>query len=257
MRKSLNEFSKAFGKWWWVVVIDYGFGIVGVYQTVTVTNTLSQIGWGILLFCAFALPPFIAFHRMRMKRDELIERAKFSLKIKESCESNYRNGQKWGLEIYNEEDVEANNCEGLLLEIEFTYPQHDLSLSRWPSCQRLRLDDTIPCKGTKLLDIAYWVPVTLDTSRLQLAYEDQSSRERYDISDSNGDLLLVISVSSRNTRPNYAILRLIKRKSLAWGYDLVILAKNLSIQPSVKDYQQPNSGKAISPLNEPPNRIPE
>ena len=53
------------------MVIDYIFGVVGVYQTIIGTTILPKIGWGIVLFCAFAIPPLIAFHRMRKQRDEL------------------------------------------------------------------------------------------------------------------------------------------------------------------------------------------
>lgn len=53
------------------MVIDYVFGVVGVYQTITNTTALSKIGWGIVLICAFVIPPLIAFHRMRKQRDEI------------------------------------------------------------------------------------------------------------------------------------------------------------------------------------------
>lgn len=53
------------------MVIDYIFGVVGVYQTVTSTTTLSQIGWAIVFVLAFTIPPFIAFRTVKVARDKL------------------------------------------------------------------------------------------------------------------------------------------------------------------------------------------
>ena len=69
----------SFGKWWWAVVIDYMFGVVGVYQTVTGITKLSQIGWAIIFILAFTIPPFIAFNRIRKQRDGLAQQIKENL----------------------------------------------------------------------------------------------------------------------------------------------------------------------------------
>jgi hypothetical protein len=74
MRESLCEYIQSFGKWVWAVVIDYIFGAVGVYQTITSVTTLSRIGWGIIFVLAFTIPPFIAFHLLRLQRDKLIQK---------------------------------------------------------------------------------------------------------------------------------------------------------------------------------------
>lgn len=84
--QSLREFIHSFGKLWWVVVIDYIFGFVGVYQTVTGTTTLPQIGWAIVFILAFTIPPFIAFKKVRTKRDEYATKYQSLLDIKPSIQ---------------------------------------------------------------------------------------------------------------------------------------------------------------------------
>jgi hypothetical protein len=69
--QSFKQFILSFGKWWWAVVIDYIFGVVGVYQSVAGVTTLSKILWGIVFFLAFTIPPFIAFHKLRIKSDAI------------------------------------------------------------------------------------------------------------------------------------------------------------------------------------------
>ncbi len=69
MGKTLKEFLPSFGKWAWVVVVDYIFGFAGVYQSITGTTTLTRILWGIVFVFAFTIPPLIAFHKLRVSRD--------------------------------------------------------------------------------------------------------------------------------------------------------------------------------------------
>jgi hypothetical protein len=80
--QSLMAFIRSFGRWWWVIVVDYIFGIVGVYQTVTGETTLSKILWGLVFFLAFIIPSFIAFHKMRIKSDKVTRELD---DIKNSC----------------------------------------------------------------------------------------------------------------------------------------------------------------------------
>jgi hypothetical protein len=68
--QSFKEFFTSFGKWLWIVVIDYIFGFAGVYQTITGTTTLNRIDWAIAFILAFTIPSFIAFHKMRKSREE-------------------------------------------------------------------------------------------------------------------------------------------------------------------------------------------
>ena len=82
MAKSWKEFWTSFGKWWWVVVADYMLGLAGVYQTITNRATLPKIAWGIAFVLAFAIPPFIAFHTLRVDRDKLRIQLRVQLKAK-------------------------------------------------------------------------------------------------------------------------------------------------------------------------------
>lgn len=56
------------------MVIDYMFGFAGLYQSITGATTLTQVLWGIVFLLAFTIPPFIAFHKTRVKRDSLQDR---------------------------------------------------------------------------------------------------------------------------------------------------------------------------------------
>ena len=85
--QSLREFLSLFGKWWWVVVVDYIFGLAGVYQTVTGTTTFSHVVWAIVFILAFTIPPLIAFGIIRKSRDEWVAKYTAVLDTKPSIEA--------------------------------------------------------------------------------------------------------------------------------------------------------------------------
>lgn len=89
MRESLREYITALGHWGWLVLVDVFSGLVGAYLDI------SGSKWGVptwiwitLLGIAFVIVPFIAFHKLRIKRDEMreqlqeIQKAQPSIKFK-------------------------------------------------------------------------------------------------------------------------------------------------------------------------------
>jgi len=71
MRKSFTEYITALGHWGWIVLVDIFSGISGAYLDVSDTWGFPTWLWIILLGIALVLVPFIAFHRLRIKRDDI------------------------------------------------------------------------------------------------------------------------------------------------------------------------------------------
>jgi hypothetical protein len=74
MRKSLKEYITALGHWGWVVaVILVGdiYGIISSYLSSSNANFVLPIwAWWVILVVILILSPFIAFHKLRLAKDE-------------------------------------------------------------------------------------------------------------------------------------------------------------------------------------------
>lgn len=72
MWKSLKEYVTALGHWGWIVLVDIFSGITGAYLDVSGIEGFPTWLWVTLLGIALIISPFIAFHKLRKQRDELV-----------------------------------------------------------------------------------------------------------------------------------------------------------------------------------------
>ena len=86
---SIKSYMQALGKWGWTVIVS---GISAGTGIITDVSNYSFIipywGWYIIALIFLLIAPFWAFHKIRIERDALVERAKPKLKIKETREEN-------------------------------------------------------------------------------------------------------------------------------------------------------------------------
>ncbi|MBA7668906.1 hypothetical protein ES703_77026 [subsurface metagenome] len=147
-----------------------------------------------------------------------------------------------GLIIRNQGADEAVNCQGRLVEMEFVIPQKNQSLFRFPTNQPLKWGEepcgessgniTIPSLSKAALMIVRWSSIRVNP-RLAYACIDDPYR---DTLLTGYEILLVISITSQNSVPIYAIclLALTRRPE---GYDLKLLGKR-DQQPTIDDCRQ-------------------
>ncbi|MBI2852555.1 MAG: hypothetical protein HYX84_05600 [Chloroflexi bacterium] len=71
MGKSFKEYFAAFGKWGFALAVFVIGDAIGIVQSFVRDWWLPQWGWWLILVGVLLLTPFYAFHKLRMKRDEL------------------------------------------------------------------------------------------------------------------------------------------------------------------------------------------
>lgn len=71
MTKSLREYVVSLGIWGWVVLIDVIGSIVGGYLDISGNVNIPIWVWLSLLLLGLLIAPFIAFHRLRIQRDNI------------------------------------------------------------------------------------------------------------------------------------------------------------------------------------------
>lgn len=71
MCKSFIEYITSLGRWGWLVLVDVISGGVGAYLDISGKLSFPTCLWILFLGIAFAIVPFIIFHKLRLRRDEL------------------------------------------------------------------------------------------------------------------------------------------------------------------------------------------
>jgi hypothetical protein len=72
--KTIIEFIRAVGKWWWWVVVEEAIGIlIGTIQTFGHWSNLPKWVAPLLLIFGLVFACFVAFHRLRLERDEAVK----------------------------------------------------------------------------------------------------------------------------------------------------------------------------------------
>jgi hypothetical protein len=71
MRKSFIEYIKSLGRWGWLVLVDIILGGAGAYFDISGKLSFPTWVWILLLGIAFVIIPFIAFHKLQLRQDEL------------------------------------------------------------------------------------------------------------------------------------------------------------------------------------------
>ena len=172
------------------------------------------------------------------------ERMNPRLKIEKTTEQLYGGlGSIRGLIIHNQGTDEAVNCQGRLVEMEFAIPQKSQSLFRFPTNQPLKWSEepcgkssgniSIPGLSKADLMIVRWSSIRVNP-RLAYACIDDPHR---DTLFTGYEILLVISITSQNSAPTYAIC-LLDLKSQLKGYDLKLVVDKLDQQPTIDDCRQ-------------------
>ncbi len=68
---SFKEYFAAFGKWGFIVAAIIVGDIIGIVQSVDQKFILPQLVWWLVLILILVLSPVIAFHHLRLRRDQL------------------------------------------------------------------------------------------------------------------------------------------------------------------------------------------
>lgn len=71
MWQSLKEYVTSLGRWGWVVIIDFILAGAGAYLDITNAAPIPMWVWITLGLAGLMVAPFIAFHKLRLKRDEI------------------------------------------------------------------------------------------------------------------------------------------------------------------------------------------
>jgi len=71
MRQSLKEYITSLGRWVWVVLVDFILAGVGAYLDISNAAPIPTWVWLTLLLIGLIVAPFVAFHKLRLQRDEL------------------------------------------------------------------------------------------------------------------------------------------------------------------------------------------
>lgn len=71
MGRTISEFFKAVGKWWYILGPTQAGGIVGLYVDVTAGTALPIGIWVALALGSFGAAVLVAFHSLRKERDQL------------------------------------------------------------------------------------------------------------------------------------------------------------------------------------------
>lgn len=71
MRESFKEYITSLGHWGWVVLVDIISGAVGAYLDISGKWGFPTWLWIMLLMLGLAIAPFLAFHKLRVYKQEL------------------------------------------------------------------------------------------------------------------------------------------------------------------------------------------
>lgn len=89
---SLQAYVVALGRWGWVVVGEIGLGVVGAVLDVAHVTHFPTQAWLTLILTGLIAPPFIAFHKLRLKRNELGREATVKPHVTVSIEPSWPDG---------------------------------------------------------------------------------------------------------------------------------------------------------------------
>lgn len=206
--------------------------IVGIVFTIANWNYAPWI-WLSLLFIGLVVAPFIAFHRVRVERDALIEKAKPKLMVIDKNEenidfSNAGSEYSLGLQIKNLGTEQAKICQGVLVNVCFAgCRNNNYTLDTQPKNRPLmwtgeNRDESIGCiviegNTSAILEIA----TCKSHSGLNLSYAgSRDSRNKLEIKLPYS-VLAIISITSEGATPIYAVCFL---KKAVYFYDIELLS---------------------------------
>ena len=130
MRKSLFEYIRALGRWGWVVLGDVIAGIAGAFLDISGIWRFPTWIWLILLIIGFIIVPFLAFHKLKLERDEL--RAKLQ-RDADNVEIEIGRISPHGTSVSLEFTLQVNNVPMQLARIELVMDDDSIPCSRMPT----------------------------------------------------------------------------------------------------------------------------
>jgi len=226
-------------------------------------GTIAPIGGGLagvivlFIFHLIRAPVYIKFEREKEPR----------LTIVDIVRSHYgEKGHSWELIIKNLGTDRADDCRGTLVDIDFAKPIDSFSMEWWPKNEQLQWAERLP-SNTKEFSIPGLESKNLrviinELSEPQTPYDnipalyiayarDELSRGRSALSTGTyfsptssvtidaASSILVISVTSKNREPIYAICYLDRDYSkLGNDYNLILLDENKRERPSIDTYRR-------------------
>lgn len=167
-------------------------------------------------------------------------------------ESYQQMGQSFGLVIENKGTDMADDCRGQIIEIEFASPQRSQSMFSWPVNRYLTWAEqegvwgtnkpcTIPGKDSKELQLIIFRYVG-GKQVVEIAYSDSQDLRINNSITHLEDAYMVISLTSKNRPPIYAICRYRRTADTMW-YPELVLRDVTKDKPTISSYQKLDSRK--------------
>jgi len=210
----------------------------------TFGGTMNYLFWALPLavFVAtagieFALGSYWFYKKTENDKNALIKRAKPKLTVERTTVSNYKSGYNWKIEIKNNGTDSADDCRGQLIILADEKPDKNWSLDRWPineyfSWGNDRESVSIPGSGRLELEVANNDGIG---GHVHLAYaKGEEFREQHNIAIFRGAVILVLSITSKNALPIFAVCML---HQYCEGFNNLELKEVTAILPDVKIYQ--------------------
>lgn len=231
------------------VITVIGGGIALVYPNLM--GAMTFLFWVIPLAVfivtgciAFIFGSFWFYKKAEAEKNLLINKAKPKLKVLNRVMSNRSHDNVcFGLLIKNEGSDEAQDCRGFIEKIEFVIEDSRVSLRRVPQNQLLKWRDGNDDFGYRpignnpvVLDVVYTNPETLSRMGAYLAYFNDAEYI-HNISFDSRDVLLVVSVASKDTLPLYTVCYF-RMHFTGFLPVFEILQSNLPQCPSIHDCRQ-------------------
>jgi len=252
MRQSVKEYFLAYGRWFVVLLLGPIIGVVGLGLDISGKVTFPAGVWVDAILVAAVAAPLVAFHRVRVERDELKERARVLLGFDGTDEARHGIwGYSLGLVVCNRGREPAEGCVGKLVKIERLEPEYDAGTLRslprnhalvWREEGAVRSFGGFSIAGEQraALEIIRTEGVPYKTTQVSVGYvgTEESSASSW-LHTNLGPILIVISVASKGADPVYAVC-LFKAELDAKGWYLQLLEPigEIREEPNLDDYRQ-------------------
>ena len=235
-----------------ITIINYVFTVFGVFGIVK-TFSENNFFWLFTLLPLFVMTVLVAPYRLwkmqKERADNLEYKAQPVLNIERHVREDYGGiGQGLGLRIHNGGTKQAEDCSGVIIDLDFATPQRDVTLSRIPR-QRLQWAEEltgttssrgylIPGDGQATLVVAIADQIAMGIRRLYLAYGGgKECIPANTIHFNFGDTLLIIGITSKDAKPFYAVC-LLHKDSTGLAHSIELLGKNVPQCPTMDDCRQ-------------------
>lgn len=244
LKESAKEFFLSLGKWGWIVG---GFLVLTIITGILPPLGITQIpawAWIITGFITILLAAFVSFHKVRIERDILIEKAKPKLIVIDTKPSSHSLvwGEYVGLLVFNDGGNRAEDCQGKIELIEFVEDHGSYSLTTRPLNQLLKWRDqvnnqpfSIAGNDKTVLEVIFTKP-HLNSAVGCLSYLNPTITDG-SITFNDWSALLVIGIRSLNATPLFTIC-IYELGELGLYWDFKIVESNLDSCPTIEQCRE-------------------